>query len=69
MQSVNIMEATSVILELLLGVPQGSVLGLLLFLIYIPFLHHLIKFQGLSVHGYAVAIDTYLFPRRPNDPV
>ena len=42
--------------EILWSVPQESVLGALLFLIYIIPLAHLIRFYGLNNHGYALLI-------------
>ena len=68
-QSVKILQARSVIIQLLFGVAQGLVLRLLLFLIYILPLHHLIPSHGLKKHGYVDDAHIYLSLTTPDDPV
>ena len=53
--------------ELKWAVPQGSVLGALLFLIYILPLAKLIKSYGLDTHGYADDSHLYVTFRKSND--
>ncbi len=66
-QSVVINGDRSKLLDLSTGVPQGSVLGPLLFLIYILPLADIIDQHGISRHGYAD--DTQLYLKfKLNDP-
>ena len=60
-QCVSIDGSFSQAADLTIGVPQGSVLGPLLFLVYILPLRHVIEGHGIKRHGYAD--DTQLFSK------
>ena len=66
-QTIAINQNLSTPHNLSIGVPQGSVLGPLLFLIYILPLRHIISQHGVLRHGYAD--DTQLYLRFPQKDV
>jgi len=60
-QQIRINDALSPSFDLSIGVPQGSVLGPLLFLCYILPIQHIVERYGILRHGYAD--DTQLYCR------
>ena len=70
-QTVQIKKSTSELHDLKYGVPQGSVLGPILFTIYTTPLGQLIRRQGLTFHLYADDTQLYLAlkPSKPSSIV
>ena len=66
-QCIKIKDTLSDGQELKWAVPQGYVLGALLFLTYILPLAQLIKYYGLDTHGYADDSQLYVTFRKTND--
>ena len=59
-QRVSISDAFSLVATLLFGVPQGSVLGLILFTIYTLPIGDIARAHGLSVNFYADDAQLYM---------
>ena len=67
-QYVKIQDSKSNTTSLSSGVPQGSVLGPLLFLVYLLPLRHIINAHNMAMHGYADDTQLYVSLTKPGDP-
>ena len=68
-QQVQIGGEMSTLKPLHFGVPQGSVLGPLLFLIYMLPLRHLVIAYGFNMHSFADDNQLYVFFMKPRDTI
>ena len=64
--SVNILDSFSDVICLLFGVPQGSILGPILFILYTKHLQHIAKRYGLSIQLYADDNQIYIAFNKTN---
>lgn len=58
-QTVIVMDAVCVLAEVLFGIPKGSVLGLLLFVIHMLRFSKIVRQHNLSMHSYADEVQLY----------